>query len=81
MGRSSESICYRVIKGMGAYREVTMKYIESDKDAIEAILYYQYRIDKAMQELLQRHTVKAIRAKLKYMREKREKEVRKKGMI
>jgi hypothetical protein len=50
-----------------------MKYIESDKDAIEAILYYQYRIDKAMKELLPRHTVKAVRAKLKYMREKREK--------
>jgi hypothetical protein len=54
-------------------REVTMKYTESDKEAIEAILYYQYRIDKAMQELLQRHTLKAIREKLKYMREKREK--------
>jgi hypothetical protein len=50
-----------------------MKYIESDKDALEAILYYQYRIDKAIQELLQRHTVQAVRAKLKYMREKREK--------
>jgi hypothetical protein len=50
-----------------------MKYTESDKDQIEAILYYQYRTDKAMQELLQRHTLKAVRAKLKYMREKREK--------
>jgi hypothetical protein len=50
-----------------------MKYTESDKEAIEAILYYQYRTDKAMQELLQRHTIKAVRAKLKYMREKREK--------
>jgi ribosomal protein L19 len=71
MGRSSEGFCHRVIKGMGAYRN--MKYTESDKEAIEAILYYQYRIDKAMKELLQRHTVKAVRAKLKYMREKREK--------
>jgi hypothetical protein len=50
-----------------------MKYTESDKDQIEAILYYQYRIDKAVKELLPRHTVKAVRAKLKYMREKREK--------
>ena len=50
-----------------------MKYTESDKDAIEAILYYQYRIDKAMKELLQRHTLRAVREKLKYMREKREK--------
>jgi hypothetical protein len=73
MGRSSEGFCHRVIKGLGAYREVTMKYTESDKDQIEAILYYQYRTDKAMQELLQRHTLKAVRAKLKYMREKREK--------
>ena len=73
MGRSSESICDGVIKGMGAYREVTMKYIESDKEAIEAILYYQYRIDKATKELLQRHTLRAVREKLKYMREKREK--------
>ena len=37
-----------------------MKYTESDKDAIEAILYYQYRIDKATKELLQRHTVRAV---------------------
>jgi hypothetical protein len=73
MGRPSESIYYRGVEGMGAYREVTMKYIESDKEAIEAILYYQYRIDKAYQELLQRHTAKAVRAKLKYIREKREK--------
>ena len=73
MGRSSESIYHRVIKGMGAYREVTMKYTESDKDQIEAILYYQYRIDKAMQELLEQHTARAVREKLKYMREKREK--------
>ncbi len=50
-----------------------MKYIESDKEAIEAILYYQYRIDKAMQELLEQHTARAVRAKLKYIREKREK--------
>jgi hypothetical protein len=71
MGRSSESIYYRGIEGMGAYRN--MKYTESDKEAIEAILYYQYRADKAMKELLRRHTLKAVRAKLKYMREKREK--------
>ena len=70
MGRSSESIYYRVIKGMGAYRN--MKYTESDKDAIEAILYYQYRIDKAMNELLKNHSKRSIWQKLQNIREKRE---------
>jgi hypothetical protein len=72
MGRSSESIYYRIIKGMGAYREVTMKYTESDKDAIEAILYYQYRIDAAMKELLKNHSKRSVWQKLQSVREKRE---------
>jgi hypothetical protein len=72
MGRSSESIYYGVIKGMGAYREVTMKYTESDKDAIEAILYYQYRIDKAIEELLENHSKRSIWQKLQKIRAERE---------
>jgi hypothetical protein len=58
---------------MGAYREVTMKYTELDKDQIEAILYYQYRIDKAMNELLKNHSKRSIWQKLQNIREKREK--------
>jgi hypothetical protein len=50
-----------------------MKYTESDKDQIEAILYYQYRIDKAIQELLSRHTVKGVVQKLAKVREERAK--------
>ena len=56
---------------MGAYREVTMKYTESDKDAIEAILYYQYRIDKAYRELLENHSKRSVWQKLQSIREKR----------
>ena len=49
-----------------------MKYTESDKDAIEAILYYQYRIDKAYRELLKNHSKRSIWQKLQNIREKRE---------
>ena len=45
------------------------KYTESETDQIEAMLYYQYKIDKAMQELIKRHTAKGIVQKLEKVRE------------
>ena len=49
-----------------------MKYTESDKEAIEAILYYQYRIDKAMNgNCWKNHSKRSIWQKLQNIREKR----------
>jgi hypothetical protein len=48
-----------------------MKYIESDKDTIEAILYYQYRIDKALDKLLKNHSKRSIWQKIWKVREER----------
>ena len=48
-----------------------MKYTTYEQDQIEAILYYQYRIDKAYQELAKRHTKRAIADKLNKVREGR----------
>lgn len=48
-----------------------MKYTEYEQDQIEAILYYQYRIDKAYQELLKRHDKRSIWHRLAKVREER----------
>jgi hypothetical protein len=53
-----------------------MKYIESDKDAIEAILYYQYRIDKALDILLKSHSKRSIWQKIWKTRAERELRIR-----
>jgi hypothetical protein len=49
------------------------KYTTYEQDQIEAILYYQYRIDKAYRELLENHSKRSIWQKLQNIREKREK--------
>jgi len=46
-----------------------MRYKEYEQDQIEAILYYQYRIDKAWAELLKRHSIKGLVQKLAKVRE------------
>jgi hypothetical protein len=48
-----------------------MRYTESESDLIEAILYFEYRIEKAMEELLKKHTKLAIADKLNKVREER----------
>jgi len=48
-----------------------MRYTSKEKDLIEAILYFEYRIEKARAELLKRHTKRAIVDKLNKIREKR----------
>jgi hypothetical protein len=48
-----------------------MKYTTYEQDQIEAILYYQWRIDKAYQELMKRHSKKAVVDKLNKVREGR----------
>jgi hypothetical protein len=49
-----------------------MRYTEYEKDLIESILYYQYRIDKAWNELVQRHSKRSVAQKLAKVREERE---------
>lgn len=49
-----------------------MRYTDAEKDLIEAILYFEYRMDKARTELLERHTKRAVTNKLKKRREERE---------
>jgi hypothetical protein len=51
--------------------EVIMRYTETEKDLIESILYYQWRIDKAWNELLQRHSKRSVTQKLAKVREER----------
>ena len=48
-----------------------MRYTSREKDLIEAILYFEYRMEKARTELLKRHTKRAITDKLNKIREKR----------
>ena len=48
-----------------------MRYTSKEKDLIEAILYFEYRIEEARAELLKRHTKRAITDKLNKIREKR----------
>lgn len=48
-----------------------MKYTEYEKDQIEAILYYQYRIDKAKAEIMDRHSKRSVTQKLEKVREER----------
>jgi hypothetical protein len=47
------------------------KYTTYEQDQIEAILYYQWRIDKAYQELMKRHSKRAVVGKLNKVREGR----------
>jgi uncharacterized protein YajQ (UPF0234 family) len=47
------------------------KYTESETDAIEAILYYQYRIEKALDILLKNHSKRSIWQKIWKVREER----------
>lgn len=48
-----------------------MRYTSREKDLIEAMLYFEYRIGKARKELLKRHTKRATADKLNKIREKR----------
>jgi hypothetical protein len=48
-----------------------MKYTTYEQDQIEAILYYQWRIDKAYKELMKRHSKRSIVDKLNKVREGR----------
>ncbi len=48
-----------------------MRYTESEADLIESILYYQYRIDKAKDELLKRHSKRSVIQKIEKVREER----------
>lgn len=48
-----------------------MRYTSKEKDLIEAILYFEYRMDKARRELLKRHTKRGVANKLNKIREKR----------
>ena len=52
-----------------------MRYTTYEQDQIEAILYYQYRIDKAWEELLKRHSIKGLVQKLAKVRESREQSI------
>jgi hypothetical protein len=53
-----------------------VKYTTYEQDQIEAILYFQWRIDKAYQELTKRHSKRAIVDKLNKVREGRANETR-----
>jgi hypothetical protein len=53
-----------------------MKYTTYEQDQIEAILYYQWRIDKAYKELMKRHSKRSIVDKLNKVREGRANENR-----
>ena len=46
-----------------------MRYTEREKDLLEAILYFEYRMNKAKDELLEQHTKRGIINKLNKMRE------------
>jgi hypothetical protein len=47
------------------------KYTTYEQNQIEAILYFQWRIDKAYQELMKRHKKRAVVDKLNKVREGR----------
>jgi hypothetical protein len=49
-----------------------MRYTSREKDLIEAILYFEYRIGKAKDEILKRHTKRSLINKLQKARESRE---------
>jgi hypothetical protein len=52
------------------------KYTTYEQDQLEAILYYQWRIDKAYKELMKRHSKRSIVDKLNKVREGRANENR-----
>jgi hypothetical protein len=52
------------------------KYTTYEQDQIEAILYFQWRIDKAYQELAKRHSKRSVVDKLNKVREGRVNETR-----
>jgi hypothetical protein len=51
------------------------KYTTYEQDQIEVILYFQWRIDKAYQELMKRHKKRDIAYKLVKVREGRTNEI------
>ena len=48
-----------------------MRYDTYEQDQLEAILYYQYRIDKAWEALSVNHSKKGLVQKLNKVREER----------
>ena len=50
---------------------IMAKYTTYETDLLEAILYYQYRINKAYQELVKRHSKRSVVDKLNKVREGR----------